>query len=357
MPVNMRMNWTVQFRFEIMSDNAPTIRRLAELCHVSKSTVAMALRNDPRVAEATRHAIKEVAAREGYTSDERINRLMSFLRRRQRNALWNVAWINSSPDEHTWTRIPWFTGYLQGARHRALELGYTIDLIWTHGLTARRLIKILNARNIKGFLIPLPEKTALWDEFAWDAFSAVVVDEYDVRLQLPRVMADRHGNMRMLLDQLAKLGYRRPALWLQRRVDEISDAAYSSAFLGCRYQARDARPNIWLFVDLEAGEVERKLQTHRPDVIVCSHSGMTRVLREAGRRVPEDVAVAHLNLATDVAGWSGVEQRQEIIGATALDALNTLLTAGQTGLLTCSQVLSIPGKWNGGATTFRLVEK
>ena len=42
------MNWTVQ----IMPEPAPTIRRLAELCHVSKSTVAMALRNDPHVAEA-----------------------------------------------------------------------------------------------------------------------------------------------------------------------------------------------------------------------------------------------------------------------------------------------------------------
>ena len=347
----MRMNWTVQFLLEIMSDNAPTIRRLAELCHVSKSTVAMALRNDPRVAEATRHAIKEVAARVGYTVDERVNRLMSLLRRRKRNALWNVAWINSSPDEHTWTRIPWFTRYLQGARHRALELGYTIDSVWTHGLTARRLIKILNARNIKGLLIPFPEKTALWDEFAWEEFSAVVVDEYDVRLQLPRVMADRHGNMRMLLDQLAKLGYRRPALWLQRRVDEISDTAYSSAFLGSRYQARHARPHIWLFDALKAGEVEKKLHSHRPDVIVCSHSGMTRVLREAGRRVPEDIAVVHLNLATDVAGWSGVEQRQEVIGATALDALNTFLVAGQAGLASYSQVMSIPGVWKEGSTT------
>lgn len=334
-----------------MPESAPTIRRLAELCHVSKSTVAMALRNDPRVAETTRITIRKIADQMGYTRDERVNRLMSCLRRRQRNALWNVAWINSSPDEHTWTQIPWFTGYLQGARSRAVELGYTIDPIWTQGLTARRLVKILNARNIKGLLIPLPEKIALWDEFPWDGFSAVVVDEYDVRLQLPRVMADRHGNMRMLLTKLAKLGYRRPALWLQRRVDEISDAAYSSAFLGSRYQSGHARSLIWLFDDLDASEIKRKLQTHRPDVIVCSHSGMTRVLREVDRRIPEDVAVVHLNLATDVAGWSGIEQRQEIIGATALDALHTLLAGGQTGLVTCTQVLSIPGVWKEGTTS------
>lgn len=337
-----------------MPDAAPTIRRLAGLCRVSKSTVAMALRNDPRVAETTRRAVREMAARVGYTGDERVSRLMSLLRRRRRDAPWNVAWINSSPGEHNWTRVPWFAGYLRGAQARARELGCTIDPIWTRGQTARRLGKILKARNVQGLLIPFPEKTPLWDEFAWDPFSAVVVDEFDVRLPLPRVMADRHGNMRALLARLAALGYRRPALWLQRRVDEVSDSAYSSAFLGCRYQARRARPLIWLFDALDAAEARRKLEAHEPDVIVCSHSGLGRLLREAGKSVPGEVALAHLNLAPDVAGWSGIDQRQEVVGATALEALHTLLAGGQTGLVAWSQVISIPGVWKEGTTTREL---
>ena len=340
-----------------MPEPAPTIRRLAEMCHVSKSTVAMALRNDPHVAEATRLRIKAVAAREGYEGDPRVNRLMSLLRRRQRDALWNVAWLNSSADEHNWTRIPWFAGYLRGASRRAEALGYTLDPIWMQGQTPRQLGKILKARNIQGLLIPFPEKTRFWDDFAWDHFSAVVVDEFDVRLSLPRVMGDRHANMRTLLDQLDRMGYRRPALWLQRRVDEVSDSAYSSAFLGWRYQARLAQPLIWLFNGLEPEAVRQKMKAHQPDVIICSHSGMVKLLREAGMSVPEDVALAHLNLASDVADWSGIDQRQEIIGAAALDALNTLLMGGQTGLVAYSQAISIPGVWREGTTTTALPGK
>ena len=334
-----------------MPESAPTIRRLAELCQVSKSTVAMALRNDPHVAEPTRLRIKAAASREGYVSDPRVNRLMSLLRRQKRNALWNVAWLNSSSHEHNWTQIPWFAGYQRGAERRAAELGYSIDPIWVRSQTPRQLAKVLKARNIQGLLIPFPERPAFWADFPWGHFSSVVVDEFEVKLSLPRVMGDRHGNMRTLLDQLETMGYRRPALWLQRRVDEVSESAYSSAFLGWRYHDRRAKPLLWLFGDLAPEAMRRKIKDHRPDVIICSHSDMAKLLREAGIAVPEDVALTHLNLASDVEGWSGIDQRQETIGSTAMELLNTLLNAGQTGLVDCSQTLSIPGIWKQGTTT------
>ena len=334
-----------------MTAPTPTIRRLAKLCNVSKSTVAMALRNDPHVAEATRLRIRAEATREGYISDPRVNRLMSFLRIKKRDSIWNTAWLNSSNQEHNWTRIPWLEGYLKGAERRAGELGYTINPIWVGEQTPRQLARVLKARSIQGILIPFPEQPAFWADFAWGHFSAVVVDEFEVKLSLPRVMGDRHANMRKLLDQLDKMGYRRPALWLQRRVDEVSESAYSSAFLGWRYQGSRTKALIWLFDELNPEAIRSKYKEHRPDVILCSHGGMARLLSEERIAVPRDVALTHLNLASDVAGWSGIDQRQEIIGSTAMEMLNTLLNAGQTGLVDCSQTLSIPGVWKQGSST------
>lgn len=334
-----------------MPKKSLTVRRLAQICQVSKSTVAMALRNDPRIAAPTRKKIREVAARRGYAPDPRISHLMSLLKRKRREPIWNVAWLNSAEWGDAWTRLPWFAGYLKGAERQALELGYDIDHLWIEEHGPLQLARILQARGIHGLLIPFPERPAYWAGFPWDQFSAVVVDEWEVRLSLPHVMSDRHRNMRLLLARLHAQGYRRPALWLQKRVDEVSDAAYSGAFLGWHFRQFAVKPLVWIFEEPDSRALLRNIRRHQPDVLICSHNQTRDLLEAGGLSVPDSISVVHLNLASDVPGWSGINQRQEAIGAAAVDMLNALLISGQTGISAHPQAISVPGIWKQGATS------
>ena len=327
-----------------------TVRLLAELCGVSKSTVGMALRNDPRIAAKTRARIQACAAKHGYKGDPRVCHLMSLLKRGRRKAVWNLAWLNSAASKHAWTSLPWLSGYLKGSRRRAEELGYDIDEVWIRDQTPAQLAKVLKARGIHGLLIPFPEQTEYWSRFPWDQFSAVVVDEFDVKLSLPHVISDRHSNMRIVLDELEKAGYRRPALWLQDRLDEIRDT-YSSAFLGWHHKRGRSHPLLWSFEQHDPVTLRKKIHSRRPDVIICCHNGTLHLLQQAGFPVPESLSVVHLNLAADVPGWSGIDQRHECIGVTVLDALNTLLIRGETGLHKNPQTILVPGVWKTGRTT------
>ena len=333
-----------------------TVRLLAQLCGVSKSTVGMALRNDPRVAEKTRTRIKRLADERGYKGDPRVRHLMSLLKRGRREAVWNVAWLNSSDSENAWTGLPWLSGYLKGIRRRARELGYEIDPIWIKDHTPAQLAKVLKARGIQGLLIPFPERADFWPCFPWDLFSAVVVDEFDVKLSLPHVVSDRHGNMQTLLGELEQAGYRRPALWLQGRVDEVRDV-YSSAFLGWHQKRGRDNPLLWTFDQPDSGDLGAKVGTHHPDVIVCCHNGTIKCLEDAGFSVPEDIGVVHLNLAGDVPDWSGIDQRHECVGATVLDVLNALLIAGEPATPAHPHTVSIPGVWRKGNTTLDSVQE
>jgi len=327
-----------------------TVRLLAELCGVSKSTVGMALRNDPRISAKTRSRIQAAASKHGYKGDPRVCHLMSLLKRGRREAVWNIAWINSAKSKHAWTSLPWLSGYLRGAHRRAVELGYDIDQVWIRDQTPAQLAKILKARGIQGLLIPFPEETEYWSRFPWDQFSAVIVDEFEVKLSLPHVISDRHSNMRIVLDELARIGYCRPALWLQNRVDEIRDT-YISAFLGWHHKRGLKNPMAWSFEEPNPAALGRKIKSGRPDVIVCCHNGTMKHLQQAGFPVPESLSLVHLNLAADVPDWSGIDQRHECVGVTVLDALNTLLIKGETGLLKYPQTILIPGIWKTGRTT------
>ena len=316
----------------------------------------MALRNDPRVAEMTRMRVKRMAEERGYKGDPRVCHLMSLLKRGRREAVWNVAWLNSSDSEDAWTCLPWLSGYLKGIRRRARELGYDIDPIWIKEKTPAQLAKVLKARGIHGLLIPFPEKADFWARFPWEQFSAVVVDEFDVKLSLPHVVSDRHGNMQTLLGELEDAGYQRPALWLQGRVDEARDV-YSSAFLGWHQKRGMDNPLLWPFDRPDSADLRAKVKAHRPDVIVCCHNGAIECLEQAGFSVPEDLGVVHLNLAGDVPDWSGIDQRHECVGATVLDVLNAMLIGGETGVPSHPHTVSIPGVWRQGNTTFDSTNK
>ena len=109
----------------------PSIRQIAANCGFSKTTVAAVLANEPEVAPATRKAIQKTARAMGYTTDARVAELMAHLRHgRPSRSVCNLAWVNTHSQADSWTRYDYMRNYLDGARARAEQLGYSLIEIW-----------------------------------------------------------------------------------------------------------------------------------------------------------------------------------------------------------------------------------
>ncbi|MDW8343722.1 MAG: hypothetical protein RMM51_04440 [Verrucomicrobiae bacterium] len=66
-------------------------------------------------------------------------------------------------------------------------------------------------------------------------------------------------------------------------------------------------------------ELPAWLERRQPDAVICADNRMLGVLEWLGYRIPQDIGVAHVNLANDVKGWSGEDERHELIGVAAVD--------------------------------------
>ncbi len=331
------------------------IVELAKACGVSKTTVSAALGSTGRVSEEVRRKVRTEAMKRGWKPDPHLSQLMGYLRQTRRVATTcNLVWLNTATDPRRWHDLPWFEGYLRGARRRAEELGYGLDEAWTRaeGQSAPALARQWRARGVAGVLVPLPQDEPVLRKLVRADFAWVVIDEAELAPPFPRVQADRHGNLRQLLDEAAKCGYRKPGLALDAYVDRISAHSYSSAYLGwCRMQG--VAPRI---IDLDArnegGTMKRFLREDQPDLVIGSDNRLVRWCEEAGFPVPAKVGVAHLNLADDVRGWAGIGQNHEQIGSLAVDQLAAILTLREF-TSTPRRTVLVPGEWRVGSTMRR----
>ena len=75
----------------------PSMAEIAAAAGVAKSTVSLALRNDPRVAPEAREHIQQVAESMGYQTNALVARLMAELRRSKKQShVATLAMINVS---------------------------------------------------------------------------------------------------------------------------------------------------------------------------------------------------------------------------------------------------------------------
>ena len=151
-----------------------TMRKIAEKAGVSTMTVSRALRNDPRISQATKAKVNRISRDLGYRPDPRISELMSHLRRSQsKRARETIAFIQILPETETGAPLYTENREIAGLKERANELGLSIDTFdWAPlKLSTRALIRILHARGIRGAAIltrgtPPPDIDRLYEQFA-----------------------------------------------------------------------------------------------------------------------------------------------------------------------------------------------
>jgi LacI family transcriptional regulator len=336
----------------------PSLKDIAREAGVGKATVSLALRNDPRLRAETRARIQRVAEKLGYRANPTVAKLM-FQLRASRTPRYEatIALLNASPDPTYLRSVATFRRWVDGAKARAAQLGFSIDEFWMHDPSTRpsRLISIIESRGIQGlFLAGVQGGNRLPEAFdpLWEKLPAVVVG---LRPEWPPVhftSNDQYSTALRCARHLLSLGYRRPGLVLERMVDDLVDRKFSAAFHAATDHLAEADRIPVCAFDRSRPEAFRKWFTaHRPDAILTLHDEVRRWLDAAGARIPADVGLAHMDLGPNQEGWSGMNQISEHVGSAAMDLLTGQIHRNETGIPAFPKCMLIEGQWIEGETT------
>jgi LacI family transcriptional regulator len=336
--------------------SAPNLRKIAKAAKVSHTTVSLALRNHPRVSERMKRRIRALAEKMGYRPNALVGALMSQIRSNRRVTNQEViAFLTGGPTPNWWQEWTSIAQSHAGAHARAEQLGFRLEPFWLGpgGSDAARVAKILRARGIRGAIMaPLPIPHADRIELDWDRCAVTAMGYSFEQVPLHRAAHHHAKSLMMLYEQLRQLGYQR--IGLAATVEDLVRVKHLwlAGFLAGRELFGGARiPHVSFTGPQEKQTFFDWLDRHQPDIVIGVARDTYFWLQEAGLRLPEDVAYAHLNLL-DVQPHhvAGIEQNSAAIGAAATDLLVTQLYHNEYGSPVTTQCTLIDGRWVPGPT-------
>jgi LacI family transcriptional regulator len=350
---------------------SPTVRKIAALAGVSRTTVSGALRNDPEVAVATRERICLLAKEHGYQLDPVVSSLMTRLRvsRAKRN-LDKLAYLTFWGTATGWRENAHELCWFDGACKRANQLGYEIEDFWAKepGMTCARLSKILYTRGLKGVIVGSNPQHIGHVSLNWQHFSCATLSMSILKPNLHRAIHNYDGDMLLALRVLRRNGYRRFGFANSALYDRRVDHGWLSRFLSFQYQIplKQRIPPLlaeqWNGADDfgPPGSPNEKrfsawFNRHRPDVILSNTLHPMVYCRRLGIRVPEDTGFASLHRFSEAEGVAGIDQMPERIGAAAVDLVVAQLQNNEFGLPESSKTLKLDGVWRNGPTILNKV--
>lgn len=192
-----------------MSDRV-TIRDLAKIAGVSRTTVSLALRDSHQISEATRRKIQDLARRHDYRSHPAVSALMQQVGRGGRiHDEEIIAFIRSGADPEERSAGP--LEILRGVREEAHRLGYKVEVFWAGpgGVNSEKLGQTLYHRGIRGVIwgpMPYPHPQI---RFPWQHFVPIACTSSTDVPNLPVACIHHAKGMALVIGELYARGARR----------------------------------------------------------------------------------------------------------------------------------------------------
>lgn len=329
---------------------------IAQRLGVVASSVSRALRDDPRISEDLRRRTRQAAAELGYRPNPMVSALMANRRRRGGGGAVNViALVTDYGGRQDWRTKDVCRWELEGIQRRAEELGFRVEIFALADFRGdmARLRGTLRARAIRGVLLGFSRESGPGALFDCEGFCVAALSAY-----FPAVATDRanfHGffNVQLALDQLHRLGYRRPALIVPELNNRLSGNLWSGAFLDWqrRLPKKDRCEPYAPAEEAAPAEFSDWLYRNEPDSLLVYKFPVRPLLAKRGVRVPGDLGLAWLyRTREEMRGGAGIDGNLDHVGAAALDLVVERLNANRTGLSEHPKEVLIKGTWHEGAT-------
>jgi DNA-binding LacI/PurR family transcriptional regulator len=339
-----------------MSTPAPTLRSLAKILGLSRTTVSDALRGSPRVDPNTADRVRTAASAAGYRRNPLAGALMSELRRSRggafRGVLAAVDFVEDARPEHA---MRYHRELIAGADARAAELGFKVEKfqVGTAAVTVQRLDSILQSRGIHGVIL-LPA----WGEpdlsnLDWSRFAGVYTDYIIERPALHSVCPDHYRSLLGALQRVAQRGYQAPGLFLQRHQDERLQYRWTAAVRAFQESQPNVRVVPPLILDRPVTESEfvKWFTRCKPDVVLGHNPQAIEWMERAGAKLPATHGFVCINAIMKAPlPCAGLDLQPRVLGARATELLIAQLQRNETGIPEWPTTTTIPARWVEGPT-------
>jgi LacI family transcriptional regulator len=329
-----------------------TLRHIAKSLGVSHVTVSLALRDAPQISLARRKQIQAAAIRMGYRRNAMATALgQQRLTAKPHAVTSGMAWLNHWPNPSEIHRYKEFELYWKSAAATATWYGYNLEeFVCNREFTLSRLDQVLEARNVRGILIPPhPTLPPDWDSFPWQKYSVVRFGHSIVRPRVHVVTSDQTTNSLMAFAKIRALGYSR----IGYVTSKGAHTRFKAGFLMAQSDviASEKVPPLVLATEEKEETNQKKLlqwlKKYRPDGLMTDVAAMPQMLKQAGYRIPQDIGVAALSVLDGNAD-TGISQSPEEIGKAATEMLISLINHNHIGIPKICRELLIEGEWSQG---------
>lgn len=315
---------------------ALTTADLAAHLGLGASTVAAALRGDPRIAATTRLRVRAAADAAGY----RRNVAASVLGSRRRPAApttVSAAFVTRLSGAGT-------TPYAEPLRAAFTASGWlfhTVNLPSARSTTAAA--RLLEARGVDALVLGPTTPTDLpLPPLPWERFAVVSVIRQRAAEGVEVVRVNHFASVLRLVHSLAAHGRRRIGVIHRFHSPALEDDdARLAAFLLLQRRLRGTAQRLLLHEAPLRGSTSPEarhrlaawLDAARPDVVVGFNADDSTRVEETGRRVPDDVAFAAVHVHRRQRGTiAGLESPAEALADTVRLRVEQKLKLGEFGL-------------------------
>lgn len=340
----------------------PTLRAIAKASEVSLATVSEALRGSPKVAPATAAHVRATAEAMGWRRNPMVHAWMKQVRSGRPakdretvaflfNEVETLESLLADPERYI------YQSHLQGARERAEQLGYRIDVFNLGDTPAARLEKILYNRGIRGLILSPWNQRRPAPAFDWSRLACVLIGSSERLPPMHRTISHHFHTAATAVEKLHAHGLRRIGLAFPRRTHVLTQGKLLGGYLAGLHDA--GLPTLKTFIP-PARRFTRKnfqawLTDERPDAVLALHKVVPDWIRGRKDRVDGDlIRTVNLDLHPDPKqrrpGESGVDTHPEHIGAAALERVADQLERNETGLPNGPKITLVESHWIDATT-------
>lgn len=333
---------------------APTLRSLARVLGLSRTTVSDALRGSPRVDPDTAARVKKAAKEAGYRRNPLAGALMSELRRSRGTAFRGVlAAVDFNEPDRPDSAARFHRELVLGAETRGTELGFKVEkfVVGHNGVSVHRLDSILQSRGINGiFLLPA------WDEpdlsgLDWSHYAGIYTDYIIERPALHSVCSDHYRSLLAALQRIAALGYTRPGLFLQKHHDERLQYRWGAAFRTFQEHHAGIKTVPPLIVETFSRDAFAAwFRKHKPDVVLGHNTEAIDWMESCGAILPSTHGFVSLNVLMKTRPCAGLDLQPRQLGARGAELLIAQLQRNEPGIPEWPATTTIPARWVDGPT-------
>jgi DNA-binding LacI/PurR family transcriptional regulator len=339
------------------SEKRTTVKDIARVAQVHFTTVSLALRGHPRIPPETRDRILRLAKKMNYQRDPVMFALTA--RRAKANlpqAMPGMAFLTTQPDQASFDVYPHFRYFYEGAKQQAQALGYGCELLFVgqDKLTGKALEEYLNAHHVEGLIVGAFEPEYGSINLDWSKYAVVKIDSQFIKPDVAFVSNDQMQVVRLAHRRLRALGYRRIGMCVGRKEEEATHDLYAT---GCKIEQAflppsERIPPLHFYYHDNTREAAPRfrawVRSNQLDCVISSWEYVIDLAKNAGLRVPQDIACACLSLSDPNEQLAGVIQNHHVVGQKAAQTIALSLKTGQRGIPMNPSSMYVEGVWKDG---------